>query len=437
MCYNVCDFGAVGDGKTNDSAAIQKAIEECSEAGGGRVLVPAGRIYLTGTFLLKSNVEFCIERGATVAASGNWDDYTTSQTKRQYRTLIASEHASDISITGGGVIDGGGRLFVETVTPYIYRMRRRRPFTMFLIGCNNVTIRDVVFRDGALWTVRLSGCEDVVIHGVRILNDLKLPNNDAIDLDRCRNVRISDCNIESGDDCIVLKTCKETAEYGPCENITVTGCTLMSTSAALIIGCEARSVMRNVVFDSCVISSSHRGLAIHLSEESDVENVIFSNMIVETRLFHEDWWGRAEPIYITAIPWTSQHKIGHVRHVRFSNILCRSENGVFIQGWEKNLVDDILLENVRVEVDKWSKWPGGRQDIRPCPGEGLLEHPTSGFYIKNAQNVTLRNCEVVWGDHRPDYFHHALECHNVDNLKLENFEGNAAHPGKYQAIYRD
>ena len=396
---------------------------------------------MAGTIALRTNVELYIERGATLLASGNPADYTPRLTSRHYMAFITADDADNIAIAGGGVIDGGGQQFIASVLPHIYRMRNERPFTLFLLGCTNVTLRDVVIRDGALWTVRLSGCEDVVIRGIRILNDLKLPNDDAIDLDRCRNVHVSDCHIESGDDCICLKACEETAGMGNCENITVTGCTLMSTSCALIIGCECRAPMRNVIFDSCVIRSSHRGLGIHLSEESDVENVLFSNMIVETRLFHDDWWGRAEPIYVTAIPWTAQHKIGRVRHIRFSNVLCRSENGVFIQGWDRGLIEDILLDNVRVEIDKWSKWPGGRQDIRPCPGDnmgdGLLEHPTAGFFIKQARNVTLRNCEVVWGTTRPDYFRHALESHDVDNLVLENFRGDAAHPEQYTPIRRD
>jgi len=433
--FNIRNFGSIGDGKTNDAAAIQKAIDECNEKGGGRVVVPAPNTYLSGSFVLKSNVELNIERGATIAASSNPDDFVNW--KGRQRVFIVGDKANNVSITGGGVIDGGGRHFIETALPYIYRMKKQRPFTIILTGCSNLTIKDIVLRDGALWTVRLSGCEDVVIHGIRILNDLKIPNNDAIDLDRCKNVRISDCHIESGDDCICLKACKETAEYGPCENITVTGCTLKSTSAALIIGCEVRSTIRNVIFNSCIIRSSHRGLAVHLSEESDVENIIFSNMIVETRLFHEDWWGRAEPIYITAIPWTAENKIGHVRHVRFTNILCRSENGAFIQGWDKNLIDDVLLENVRIEIDKWSKWPGGHHDIRPCPGQGLLEHSTSGFFIKNAQNITLRNCEVVWGENLPEYFRYAIESHNVDHLKIENFKGKSTHPDKYPLIYQN
>jgi hypothetical protein len=434
--YNIDDFGAAGDGQTNDAAAIQRAIDACAKQG-GRVVIPAGKIYMAGTIALKSNVELYIERGATLLASGNPADYTPRITQRRYLAFITADDADNIAITGGGLIDGSGQQFIASVQPHIYRMKQERPFTLFLLGCTNVSIHDVTVRDGAVWTLRLSGCEDVVIHGIRILNDLKLPNDDAIDLDRCRNVRISDCHIESGDDCICLKTCEETAGMGNCENITVTGCTLVSTSCALIIGCECRSPMRNVIFDSCVIRASHRGLGIHLSEESDIENVLFSNMIVETRLFHEDWWGRAEPIYITAIPWTEQHRIGHVRHIRFSNVLCRSENGVFVQGWERGLIDDILFDNVRVEIDKWSKWAGGGHDIRPCPGEGLLEHPTAGFFLKNAGSVNLRNCEVVWGSNRPDYFRHALESHDVEHLTLENFRGDAAHPDRYAALLRD
>jgi hypothetical protein len=427
---SIIDFGAVGDGQTNDATAIQQAIDACHASGGGRVTLPAGKNYLSGTITLKSNVELHIERGAVLQGSGKIEDYTgafpvTALSVNQpmdYTMLLTALEAENIAVTGGGAIDGGGRFYIAENEGYIYRMAHQRPFTIFLIGCHNVTFRDIILRDGALWTLRLSGCEDVLIHGIHIQNDLRLPNNDGIDLDRCRNVRISDCHIVSGDDCICLKTCPETAGYGPCENITVTGCTLVSTSSALILGAECREPIRNVVFDACVIRSSHRGLAIHLSDQSDIENVLFTNMIVETRLFHEKWWGRAEPIYITAIPWTEQHGIGHVRHVRFINVLARSENGVFIQGWEEGLIDDILLENVRVEIDKWSRWPAGRQDIRPCPGEGMPEHPTAGFYLMNASNVTLRNCQVSWGSQRDENFHHALESHHVTNLVLENFQ---------------
>ena len=446
--YNILEYGARGDGQTNDVEAIQAAINACHSAGGGRVIVPAGRVFLTGTISLLSNVELHLERGSTLLGSPRWADYhvrlavgalsggTVSGEKPALSMLITAENAENAAITGGGAIDGNGRAFILRDLGYIYQMKEERPFTLFLRGCRNLTLRDVVIRDAALWTVRLSGCEDVLIHGIHILNDLKLPNNDGIDLDRCRSVRISDCNIVSGDDCICLKCCQETDGMGGCENITVTGCTLTSTSSALILGAEVREPIRNVIFDACVIRSSHRGLAVHLNEESDIENVLFSNMIVETRYFHDKWWGRGEPIYITAFPWTAYHGIGRVRHVRFKNILARSENGVYIHAFQPGLIDDILLEDVRVELAKWSRWPAGQADIRPCPGEGILQQPTSGFFVKNAGRVVLRNCEVAWTPGLPEVYHHALEAHAVDDLVLENFRGTAARPD-LAAIVRD
>lgn len=438
--YDILEFGALGDGNSNDAPAIQRAIDACSAAGGGTVLVPAGKTYQSGTLIMKSNVELHVERGGALQASPNLADYTVhfivgalsagalQPNQSGANMFITAERAENIAFSGAGTIDGGGRFFVEEDLGYIYSMKAGRPFTFFLLGCNNVVLRDLTIHDGALWTVRLSGCKDVLIHGIHIENDLKLPNNDGIDLDRCRNVRISDCNIISGDDCIVLKTCEETASYGStCENITVTGCTLISTSSALIVGCECREPMRNIVFDACTIRSSHRGLAIRLSEASDIENVLFSNMVIETRIFHEKWWGRGEPIIVSALPWDRERGIGQVRNVRFVNILARSEHGIYIEGWCPDRVESIYLENVRLEIDKWSKWPGGRFDRRPCPDEALPEHPTTGVYIKNATGVTLRNVEIVWGQNRPDYFGEAIEVHHVNNLVLDNFTGSSAH----------
>ncbi|MBZ0289913.1 MAG: glycoside hydrolase, partial [Anaerolineae bacterium] len=106
-----------------------------------------------------------------------------------------------------------------------------------------------------------------------------------------------------------------------------------------------------------------------------------------------------------------------------------------VQGWDPTRVEDILFENVRVELDKWSKVSGGEHDIRPAPVTGVYPYPTAGFFIKNARDVRLRNCEVVWGENRPDYFRHALETHHVDGLVLDNFKGEAAHPQRDPAVF--
>lgn len=442
--YKVQAFGATGDGRFNDGPSIQRAIDTCHANGGGQVLLPAGRTYLSGTIALKSHVELRIERGAILQASWNPQDYdhallSTALSGGRPDTfpafaLITADRAENIAVTGGGVIDGAGRYYVEEDTGYIYRMQPNRPFTFYLVGCRNITINDVTVRDGALWTIRLTGCEDAVIHGVRIQNDLKLPNNDGIDLDRCRYVRISDCHIVCGDDCIALKACQESEGMGACENITVIGCTLISTSSALVVGCECRSPMRNVIFDSCVVQASHRGLAIHLSEECDVENILFSNMIVETRIFHEGWWGRGEPIYVVALPWTAEHTVGTVRRVRFTNVLARSESGVVVVGTESRNIEELLFENVCVELDRWSKWSGGRLDLRPNPGEPMPASPTNGFLFRNARDVTVRNCSVVWGKSRAEEFRHALLAENVEGLTLEGFRGTSALPDRYEAV---
>jgi hypothetical protein len=444
--YNVLDYGAVGDNETNDAPAIQQAIDACTAAGGGRVLVPAGRTYLCGQITLKANVDFHVEPGAVVLQSGDRSWFPDTRGRRRY--FIGAEGAPSVSFTGHGRIDGNGLLYMAEEQEYIYVAGRGRLHMFYLTGCNNLTFRDITISNAAMWTVRIAGCDGVVFNGVSILNDQKVPNNDGIDIDSCRNVRISDCHIIAGDDAIVLKAMPGIAqEFGACENIVVSNCTLSSTSSALIIGCEAHAPIRNVTFDNCVVSSSHRGLAIHLSQGCDVENVLFSNMIVETRMFYPKWWGRGEPIYVTAIPWTKDDTVGAVRHVRFANVLCHSENGVFIYGWQPDRIEDLVLENVRVEIDHWSRWPAGQHDIRPYPqdeggsgpvGSGVYDYPTAGFFLKNATGVTVRNCEVVWNEaNRQEQWRHALESHGVIDLRLENFRGESARPDKYDALVQE
>lgn len=456
MLFDIAAHGARGDGATNDSVAIQRAIDACHEAGGGTVVVPSGRTFLTGTVSLRSHVHLLVEAGARLISAEDPGDFPNAD----LRCMIEARDCEHIAVTGFGVIDGRAKLFMAEDLGTIYRPKdpKWRPRLIGLVGCRHVTFRDITLRDAANWCLHMSGCEDVVIHGIRIFNDLKVPNCDGIDPDHCRNVHISDCHIESGDDCIVIKNTARFRDYGPTENIIVTGCTLMSTSAAIKIGSESVDDFRNLVFNACTIRSSSRGLAIQLRDQGNVENVIFSNMTVETRLFDEHWWGKAEPIYVTAIPrfgeraqaselpdWNPDGGLGRIRNVRFSNILCRSENGAFIAGSPRSLIQDITLDNVRLEIDKWTKWPGGKHDRRPCDkigadfrdptqDPGLAEHATSGIFIQHARDITVRNSKIVWGKTRPDYFQHALEAENASGLKLENFTGEAAHPSRDEAI---
>jgi polygalacturonase len=326
---------------------------------------------------------------------------------------------------------------------------KRRYMLMTLVKCDHLRITGVALRDAASWFIHPVGCDDVLIEGISIVGDLRVPNNDGIDPDHCRNVRIANCFIQTGDDAIVFKNtllCDQWADLGPCENITVTGCVIVSRSSALKID-EVWNDCRNIVFDSCVIYASNRGMCIQSRDRGNIENVLFSNIIVETRLFSAWWWGKAEPICITHMPRDAETKLGRVRHITFSNITCNSENSVYIHGWKGNPVEDIVLNNVKVTLDKKTAWQGGWYDPRPGsvfkPGpvrsiapadelnvrKGLYKHNTVGIYCRDAKDVTLRDVQVRWGENRPRYFGSALETHNVEGLVLDNFKGHAAHKG--------
>ncbi|MGV3614340.1 MAG: glycoside hydrolase family 28 protein [Fimbriimonas sp.] len=434
-----------GDGVANDTAALQEAVRQAHREGGGRVVLPSGKVYRSGTFSLLSGVELHLEPGARLLASPDPRDFQRTfetsgwDAELHAMAMIVAQDVENVAITGLGTIDGNGRAYVEQDRETIYRMRPQRPFTTFLIGANGVTLRDVRIVDGASWTVRLTGCEDVAITGIRILNDLKTPNSDGIDLDRCRNVRIIGCHIEAGDDCIVLKTMRGYEQYGRTENVVVSGCTLVSTSTALCVGCEAAAPIRDIVFDSCVIRRSHRGLAINLSYECDVENVIFSNMVVETRLFDDAWWGRGEPIAVKALPWTERDRVGRIRNVVFRNVIARCENGIYVEGEAPDRIEGLRFESVHLTMNKWSHWPGGRLDRRPCAGErngysdALRPHPTSAFMIQKAREVAIRDCSVRWEGNSPEYYAHALETDDVQDLTIDGLEGTSAFPSRLAA----
>src|SRR5512147_109407 len=228
--YNILDFGAIGDGVADNAASIQHAIDHCNINGGGRVIVPAGGVFVTGPFQLKSNVDLHVEANAMLRASLDEALYTATPFKNwsEGSMWISAKDAHHISITGTGTIDGSGTQFMENEEPTHYNYKfvngiDRRPHLLTLIGCRNITLRDVTFANAAYWCVHPAGCEDVLIQGVRILNSLKVRNCDGIDIDHSRNVRISDCYIESADDSICIKNRRDYAEYGPCENITITG----------------------------------------------------------------------------------------------------------------------------------------------------------------------------------------------------------------------
>jgi polygalacturonase len=447
--YRITDFGAKSGNHPEyaiqNAGAIQAAIDSCADHGGGCVIIPSGAFFYTAPFSFKSNLNFILEPGSCLKADPDESHYTRSAfraNKSEGTIWIGAENAENVMISGTGTIDGNGPAFMGPEEKAAFALKPitdvdLRPHIMTLVGCKHLTIRDVTIRHAAYWGVHLAGCEDVVISGVRLYNHLKIRNSDGIDLDHCKNCRISDCYIESGDDCICLKNRREYAEFGACENITVTNCSMTSTSCAFKIGSENMDVIRNVLVTNCIITKSNRGIGIQNRDEGSVENVRFAHLIIQSRLFDNVWWGKAEPIYITAFrraaaahrdanwrfaPGQTEGRVGDVKDIWISNCTCDAENGVYIAG-EPGKIARINLENITLTLNKISTHPGGWWDRRPCAVPGLLEAPTAGFAFHEITQLLVRNCSIRWGPNRPSYYRNAVEYSNIDGFKLENFDG--------------
>ena len=455
--FYITAYGALPDGKTDNAPAIQKAIDACNAAGGGRVIVPAGQQFMSGPFNLKSNVCFEVEVNARVWANPNEAVYTQSafKTNKGEGTIwIGGQNVNNVTLCGSGCIDGNGIAFMgaELADSYVlkpFNVVDPRPHLLTLIGGKNIRIRDLTIRNSAYWTVHLVGCNDVAIDNLTLLNSVKVRNSDGIDIDHSKNVRVSNCYIESGDDCICLKNRREFEEFGACQNITVTNCTMTSRSCAIKIGSENMDSISHVVINNCVIRRSNRGIGIQNRDEGTVSDVIFSNIVIESHLFSDVWWGKAEPIYVTAYRrangnnkdanWRfpkgqTEGSVGRVSHIYFSNIKGDSENGVYVGAESADKVTDIVFDQVDLRITKTTGIPGGVYDRRPAKVNGLLAVGTSGFYLDKATRVTIRNSSVTWGDNKPDYFMHVVESHAVTQLKLFNVDGESAFPNKVEAI---
>ena len=409
--YNVLDFGAAGNGSTDDAAAIQRAVDKCSAEGGGRVLLPRNHTFMAGPIELKSDVELHLEATATLIANPDESIYHLSafgENRGEGMMWLYANGARNLSITGRGTIHGNGIRFMGAELEDSYELKPLkavansqfsalnsqliedpRPHVLTLTDCDNLLIRDVTIREGAYWTVHLIGCDGAVIDGISLLNNLKIRNGDGIDIDHSKNVRISNCHITSGDDCICLKNRREFEQYGSCHDIVVTNCVMASRSCAIKIGSENMDSIYNVMFDNCIITRSNRGLGIQNRDEGTVTNVTFSNIQMDLRLWSDVWWGKAEPIYVTSYPRANgNHKdanwrfpkgeiegrCGEVSRIFFNNITATSPNVCFIGGDVPGKVKDIFFNNVRVSNSSpFTLHSSLKIDKRPCKGDGFLE----------------------------------------------------------------
>lgn len=371
------------------------------------MLIPSGT-WRTGTIRLASNVELHLAHGSRLLASHDPTDYREVAISGEYggstgAFLIEAEGANNVAITGTGMIDGQSLAFMDGFQDdegrFIRKPKAWRPRGIGLKSCSGVRLLHFTIRDAAQWTVHLTGCEDVLIDGLTIRNRTDVPNNDGIDPDHCRHVRITNCHLEAGDDGIVIKNTKGSEHFGPTENILIANCSIVSTSAAIKIGTESVDDFRNIVVSSCILDRSNRGIAVQLRDGGKLAGLHVSDCLIRTRRFHGKWWGQGEPIYLTALPRHEGITPGGIRDVQIRGVACHGENGVVVMGTESVPVQNLRLDDVSIILEQTSRWPGGKLDRRPLGGEehgGLEEASNPVLYGEHVRGFSLRGCTAAW-----------------------------------------
>jgi hypothetical protein len=462
--YNIIDYGAVVN--ENSTQAIQKAVDQCHEAGGGIVLIPAGK-FITGTITLRSYVNLHFQQSAELLGSLNLEDYTSSFRKHG---MIFCEDAVQVSITGEGIINARGTTFYDPTKNHVYEefdrnltrqkenympeghfysdgpiKRRPKPgMSITFYHCSQVSLKNFTLKDTPSWAIRLAYCDDVDVDGLSILNNLMVPNSDGIHCTVSRNVRVSNCDIRTGDDAIIVTgfdideetpdfsmSEQEVHTYGNksiyAENFTVTNCHLQSRSSGIRVG-YGQHPIRRCIFSNIQIYGSNRGIGVFAHDISDIEELIFSDIIIETRLHNGQWWGNGEPIHISAICRFKGHSAGKVKNVQFNNIIATGEHGLIFYGMEDSQLDNIKLNNVHLRIKKGAETLtyGGNFDLRPAAAieKQLFEHNIPGLYAQYVKGLFINDLSIDWDEGLPPFFTHAIECIDVKNLDINRLNAD-------------
>ncbi len=427
MYFDITKFGAIPQEDTINTKAIQAAVDACSNAGGGTVLCPAG-VYLTGTIWLKDNVNLHLEAGCELKACTLKEEYNTKDcfperdiVEHQNANgthLILAYRVSNISITGHGRINGNCEYFFQAGKKehanfpghYMYDIPDERPGQMIhFCRCSHIKLEGIAIDNACFWSVYMLGCEYIKITGVSV-KVLEIPNGDGLHFSCCRNLIISDCDIDSQDDCLIFRGhYPPLGENIPCENVTVTNCLLRTFCCGFRIG-VGNGVVRNCTFNNIVIHGSRQGINImpayskRYPRGTDLDNINFSNITMDVMI----------PIYM------SNSGSADLRNINFSDLKVNMTHTVIINGGPDNNYHDVTIANSIFNIV-----PGRKQKL----GGMYIEIPSCSFYVADTTGFKFRDSVVRFRDgaEKVDSLFNFANC---DNPSLVNVDlGNCPELG--------
>ncbi|MCU0788508.1 MAG: glycoside hydrolase family 28 protein [Verrucomicrobia bacterium] len=423
--FNIQDHGAVAGGQTKNTEAIAKAIADAARSGGGTVLVPAGT-WLTGAIHLDNNINLQLDEGAVLLFSQNFDDYLPAVLSRhegmdclKYSSFVYANGKTNIAITGQGTLEGQGKPWwvsekelraldsktlqqlADENAPVEQRIVHLRPAFFQPIHCRNVLVEGVTFRFGAFWTIQPTYCENVIVRGVKIVTAGDYghtPNGDGVNPDSCRNVLIEYCDLETGDDCITLKSGRAADGLRvatPLENVVVRHCRMGQGHGGIVVGSETSGGIRNVYAHDCAFSGTDRGVRIKTARGrgAAIENLWFENLTMgeimkEAILLHMLRYTPRLPVF----PVTETTP--RLRNIHFRNITCEQAGGDAIQmvGLPELPMSDIQFANIAIKSATGVNCTDARNVLFKEVGIQPLKGPV--FDITDSSSITLENLRL-------------------------------------------
>lgn len=434
---NVLDYGARGDSVTMNTSSLQAVIDRCSADGGGRVVFPPGK-YLTGSLLLKDDVELHVMKGATIYGSADSADYLhrivdkesftrDGQSHPSFFGLIMADGADNIAVTGSGVIDGNGahsedfKCYPLSDEPNSPWHKPDRPKLFFFYNCKNVKIHDITAINPNNWTMHYKRCDFLDIRGVRVYAHANA-NNDGINLDECQDVTINNSFIDTDDDALVFKSLGTRAS----KNITVTNSIISSKITPIKTGTESGGGFQNITISNCVIRPSyeeepydpHRstlhgaGIALEIVDGGIMDGVVISNIVIE---------GSYAPFFLRLGNRGRKYggmepEPGQMKNIILENVICRNVHNDFsstIAGFPGHYIENLTMSNIRIECEggiQTKKLNPMPENEKAYPWPGMygndMPYPAYGIFFRHVKNLNVDNLQIIYEkeDSRPALF---------------------------------